>query len=427
MKLILLLIAPFFLVSCSQQLQVYETPNIEQPQGYSYCSQFNVRKNLLPTYPTARKFFRYIQPITVSDISFVSQEIYNDANAFAFDLANLLAEQNKDENLVFSPYSVWLPLAALANTGNFFVGSNVADINTAAHRALYGLTQSNTLYIANAIFVDERFELQRSFIEAFANYFGAIAYNADFLNNPSETVRKINQWAYDNTNGRIPTILNEISPDTISVILNAIYFNDDWSVPFDPTQNTERTFYGTQGDQNVVFMNTHRNMPFFENEHIQVVRLYYENGAGIYIILPLQQSATQFLSNFTQHQFNEISSNLSSKQGTLMLPRFNVESELPLMGILKTMGLDRYVPNLVYDSPNPTEIGDVLQKALIEVDEEGTVAVAVTAFPIRAVWHIEIETFEMIVDRPFVFVLYGEHADNDRQILFMGMVNEVEQ
>ncbi|MCL1994820.1 MAG: hypothetical protein FWG63_01280 [Defluviitaleaceae bacterium] len=363
------------------------------------------------------------RPTDYHQPSQTAQYISTTANSFAFDLANFLAVQKGSENLVFSPYSVWMPLAALANAGNYFIGSNVQEINDAAHRAIYNLTQNDAIHIANAIFVDNLFELQQGFIDAFAQYFGAIAYSADF--GLPDTVDEINRWAYNNTNGRIPEILQDLDPDAMSVILNAIYFNNSWQIPFSPNRNQTRTFYGANSNQeNITFMQREGTIPYFEDDHVQAVRLYYENGFGMYIILPLQQTATEFLQNFTMGYFTEISNSASYTPNVLItMPKFSIENNLPLLDILKAMGLDVELPNLVVYSPYPIEISRVLQNAMIEVDEEGTVAAAVTAIEVVQE-SLPFFTY-FTADRPFVFVLYGEHQDNPQQILFMGMLNEV--
>ncbi|MCL2247568.1 MAG: serpin family protein, partial [Lentimicrobiaceae bacterium] len=108
------------------------------------------------------------------------------ANEFAFRLSAALAQNIGNESFVFSPYSVWLPLAALVNAtddANREVlievlaesGISEADINRAASRMLYNLTRANQesspLKIANAIFVDDSLTLRRDFADIFMSYY----------------------------------------------------------------------------------------------------------------------------------------------------------------------------------------------------------------------------------------------------------------
>jgi serpin B len=71
----------------------------------------------------------------------------------------------------------------------------------------------------------------------------------------------------------------------------------------------------------------------------------------------------------------------------------------------------------------PLFISEVKQKSYVAVDEEGTEAAAVTGISL-SLMRAEIEPpkpFEMIVDRPFLFVISDSATDS---ILFIGIVND---
>jgi serpin B len=157
-----------------------------------------------------------------------------DPNDFAFRMTAAFAQIAGDENLVISPFSAWLPLAALANaTDEQHIdalmraigtqGLALDSLNQAAARMLGRLTgDEGVLRIANAVFVDDGVTLCDTFARIFADYFGGKAMNADF-GCPS-AVELINEWANRSTDGLIQNIVNEFPPDTVAVICNAIHF-----------------------------------------------------------------------------------------------------------------------------------------------------------------------------------------------------------
>jgi len=114
--------------------------------------------------------------------------------------------------------------------------------------------------------------------------------------------------------------------------------------------------------------------------------------------------------------------------GSIEVPRFKLTYEADLRAVLEKLGMGlAFTPgvaqfNGIHAPPPEIWISQILHRALIDVNEEGTEAAAVT----EAIWYFSSEkpgsrTFEMIVDRPFFFVICDDHTNN---ILFMGSVEE---
>jgi len=139
------------------------------------------------------------------------------ANDFAFRLGAALVKNAGDKNFICSPYSVWLPLAALTTVLGAS-GIAEADINKAASRMLYSLTKMedkkhekeyekfgykyyNPLKIANAIFVDKNVTLRKDFVQTFMDFYRGSSINVDFSSQAA--VDAVNRWASDNTDGLI--------------------------------------------------------------------------------------------------------------------------------------------------------------------------------------------------------------------------------
>ena len=123
---------------------------------------------------------------------------------------------------------------------------------------------------------------------------------------------------------------------------------------------------------------------------------------------------------------NNIEPDFNNRQGTLMLPKFKLEYAVRLNGPLEILGMKRAFSNSAEFSAmaeEPLFISEVKQKSYVAVDEEGTEAAAVTGISL-SLMRAEIEPpkpFEMIVDRPFLFVISDSATDS---ILFIGIVND---
>ncbi|MDR3209948.1 MAG: serpin family protein, partial [Oscillospiraceae bacterium] len=156
------------------------------------------------------------------------------ANDFAFRLSAVLSADVGAENFVCSPYSVWLPLAALMNaTAEPYraalaaalgaPGLTAEDVNRAASRMLYDLTGQaardydgetdyhNPLQIANAVFVGSNVTLKRAFAQTFADFQRGDAFQVDFASD--DAVRTVNAWASEPTDGLIDDIVQSFDED----------------------------------------------------------------------------------------------------------------------------------------------------------------------------------------------------------------------
>jgi len=374
------------------------------------------------------------------------------ANEFAFRLSAALIEKSGNGNFVCSPYSVWMPLAALLNaTGEEYkeslraainsAGISEADINRAASRMLYSLTKQrenelaeeygepmiDPLKIANAIFVDKDMTLNKGFAQTFMDYYRGSVMNVDFAS--EEAVAAVNKWASDNTEGLITDIVGSFEPDTVATLANAIYFSDRWSWEFNPDETTEGVFHSPGGALNAFFMlREGDNQLYYEDENIQATCLQFKTGGGMYIILPRDGNASGLLTSMTNDRFAELHRNMTLMSGKLLLPRFTVESGImQLSDTLTMLGVPLFdsraapLTGGLVEEKIPVWVSSALHKALIEVDEKGTTAAAVTIMMMAGTALPEpTKPFEMICDKPFAFILYGDTYDSGYQVLFVG-------
>jgi len=244
-------------------------------------------------------------------------QIARAANEFSFALSATFAQEIENENFIISPYSAWLPLAALLNaTDDAYkeplaellggAGVGVEDINHAASRMMFDLSRANEgsspLTIANTIFVRSSETIRRDFVETFHGYYRGTAMSVNFQD--PETVGIVNQWIYDNTNGLISDLVQDFDPMHVLSVINAIHFYDRWEYEFHSSLTSQDVFYSPSGITCAYFMRS-EGLPrfYFEDDTIQSTRLGFSQGGGMYILLPKSGDAVSFLENMTLEYF----------------------------------------------------------------------------------------------------------------------------
>ena len=365
-------------------------------------------------------------------------------NAFTFALMQKL--HKKGENMVISPFSVWMTLAALANATNseampellrsLGVGDlTVEELNASVSRMLYELTNNeggdmyNPLSIANAVFVDGSVTLKKEFAQQFLDYYRGAAMNVD-MRSPA-AIKAINDWASEHTNGLITDIVKEIPEDTIVALANAIYFSDRWAVEFNEAQTEDMTFHGVEKDATAPFMLREGDeLPYYEDDALQAINLSFKTGNGMYILLPKDGDADALVSELDAERFSQIAKETQSATGKLLLPRFSLTTGFSLGDALKDLGVPLLDPNnpaltgLVEETD--AYINAALHQATIKVDEKGTTAAAVTVEMMAGTaMPLPTEPFSMVCDKPFVFILYRWTSQGGNQALFTGVVNQL--
>jgi serpin B len=242
-----------------------------------------------------------------------------------------------------------------------------------------------------------------------------------------KAIDEVNDWASEHTGGLLPRVVESDSfgKSTAVNLLNAVYFSDKWDMAFDTELTRPRPFHAASGDVTANFMQQESDdQYYFVDRRIQAISLSYAGGARMWIMLPKNETANDFLESLTASHFEDIKRNGRERAGTLLLPRFEANIDIDLRDALKGIGVSIFDTELSLVESNSVAISSAKQKAVIKVDEDGTTAAAVTYFAMDGATSDfqGVEWFEMVCDKPFAFVLerYG-------QILFMGAVNNVQE
>ena len=380
----------------------------------------------------------------------------DEANGFALRFTEALLKQKKEgENLIASPYSAWLPLAALVNgcsgetqeqllkvigeagidaeTLNQMVKAVNAGLSQEERRKSYeeyGETFESPLKIANALFVQKDAAVNQTFAQLFSDNYDGKLFSVDFSD--SSAANAINSWASEKTDGKITEIVDSFDADTVAAIANALYFSDSWSNQFLEENTTEGTFHGAKQDEDAEFMNQKLSDGiYYEDETMQAVVLWTTSGGQMVLCLPKDgYSAEEALQSLTTEKLQKISG-AEYRCVQLSLPKFKLESKtFSIKEALEARG----VPLMQATDAALTEVLDnealyissAQQSAMVEVDENGLTAAAVTVMGLEKMALMpETDPIELTFDSPFAFVLTGNGEDAGDQILFTGVVNHL--
>lgn len=282
------------------------------------------------------------------------------------------------------------------------------------------------LNIANALWGQKDYSFLQDFLDLLQAYYGSGLSALDFINEPEESRLAINQWASEQTEGRIEDIIppGVIDAFTRLVLANAIYFNAHWQHQFSESATHDGVFHLLDGDNvNVPMMHQEEQFDYAEGDNYQAIRLpYLGNEFAMTVLLPVEGQFEDFDNSLDAQILKDITSKFESQRVALTLPRFQFESSFQLNQALSDMGM----PNAFSGGADFSGmtgntdlfIGSVLHKSFVAVDEEGTEAAAVTAV-IMVLSAPPPATFNFTADRPFIFLIQDIETES---ILFMGRV-----
>jgi serpin B len=361
---------------------------------------------------------------------------------FAFRLYQQVLKRRTSNNTFVSPASVMMALAMTYNGAGGetrqamaraleLEGMSLEDVNRAfadLKSALAPADPKIQLKIANSIWVRKSFAIKPAFIERNQQSYGAEITSLDFAD--PTAAQTINSWVNRNTNGKIDKIVDSISDEIVMYLINAIYFKGQWQIEFDKKLTKPDMFRVDGGDRKELpMMSQSGSFSYYKGKNFQSVALPYgKGGMSMYVFLPDEQtSLNQFEQDLTPENWDMWMSNFRPTPGDLKLPRFKLEWEANLNEALATLGMAEAFDaranfSLIADpvGGNRLYISEVKQKTTCEVNEEGTVATAVTSVGIGVTSAREPqERFVMKIDRPFFFAIRDTTSG---VVLFMGSV-----
>ena len=396
--------------------------------------------------PKYVNMYQEVKPVRLT----AEQTVFaNDNNAFTLNFFQSLNGKMKNRSIVCSPLSITYVLSMvndgatgtteqeLEQTLGFHKGG-IQAVNDYCKNLIDNLPHVDEkvqLNIANAIFVNDKYQLKKQFQQDMASYYDAKAEALDF-SSPS-TLDRINGWCDEKTRGMIPTILERVDPLTVSYLLNAIYFKAEWASMFEKNETREEVFTTPDGETRVPLMHQNVYMNYLRNDIYAAVSIPYGNGQWMMtVMLPEDGKTTDdVISSLAASGWSTdyLKNPLREARGyavDLKLPRFETAFDTDdaggLIELLKGMGIRRAFDGNSAEIPNMCENGDLYismmkQKAKIKVNEEGSEAAAVTIAAVNFTSAVadtqEPPKATFHANRPFVYVI---HEQSSGVILFVG-------
>ena len=374
--------------------------------------------------------------------------------AFAFDLYRTLSAD--DGNLFFSPYSISTALGMtyagargeterqMADTLHFLLPQ---DRLHAAFNTLHldldsqgGKKDDNDpsafqLNVANALWGRQGYHFLDEFTTVAAESYGAGVRPTDFVGQPEESRVRINDWVADETEKRITDLIPEGKFDDqppALVLTNAIYFNAAWLRKFD-AMPAPTDFHRLDGETVAVpMMNRTGKRRYASGDGYQAVDLQYKfSQISMTILVPDSGTFEEFEDSLDEEIVKQVTEDLETRQVVLTMPKFDFESSFDLVDTLRGMGMRDAFDGLRADFSGMDGlscmagdvqclfISDVIHKAFVAVDEEGTEAAAATAAIAMPASGAPGPPLEFTVDRPFIFLIRDRATGT---ILFVGRV-----
>jgi serpin B len=365
---------------------------------------------------------------------------------FATKLFEKLASAQAGRDLFLSPFSIQVALAMCAAGAKSQTRRVLADLIGAPvsvaeqNRQYAALLESVNTHeggerhvqwtSANSLWVQQGSRLQPDYQKAVADFYDSACNELDFRALPDQAVKSINAWALGKTAGKIKELIRRqlISADTRLILTNAIYFKGKWASEFDKTQTTDEDWHGASGVRKVAMMHQRRGYLYYEGADFQALELPYQSEQlSLLVVLPTKQDGLPALESqwAAGHVYQEVTASLAHEQAVMIsLPRFKMETESQLKAALCDMGAAlAFSDNADFSGigAGPLKISEVLHKAFIEVNEEGTEAAGATGAVMRKGGASMKEPKCFLADHPFLFVIRDRKTNI---VLFCGRVQE---
>lgn len=243
----------------------------------------------------------------------------------------------------------------------------------------------------------------------------------------------INAWVEDRTQGRVTNLIDKLDDDTVAVLVNTVYFKGGWRDQFDPALTRPKPFYLSPDGANVanvqvpMMCSGEDSYRYVKNADWEAVRLPYgqRGTCSAVIAIPARGIAAAMQEAQWPHLFRA----MRERDGRVELPRFKAEfGPAELEEPLKAMGIRRAFDESAAEfhimAARPQDriyVSRVIHKAVVEVNEQGTVASAATAVvcDMECAMMPADPPFHMVVDRPFLFLIV---SDRDDSVLFAGAI-----
>ena len=381
-------------------------------------------------------------------LSAPQMKVLSQSNDFAFDV--LKAVNNENSNAFISPYSLGQALAMIANgaegetleeianvyelvveAGVYRADSiKVAEAAKVIENSQRDINCSSQIAFANSLWVNKDFDgtILDSYKKNMQSSYDAMVDVLDFADSKSTDI--INSWSKKQTNGLIPTIVDNLSNDMPrTILLNSLYFKGLWN--YFPKKNTYSDNFRNQFDRNekVKMMKSDKCelTGFVTDEELMAEFDYGGKAFQMQIIMPKKEKINDYIQDLDGEKYAEMLSYLTKSKSIVAMPKFKSKYSYSLENPLKAMGITKafsdYAEFGKISTKKEFKITKTLQNTTIEVNEEGSVASATTRIDGSVDTNVGELPKEFIIDHPFIYLIRERQTG---AILFIGKVQSME-
>lgn len=370
-------------------------------------------------------------------------------NGFAINLFKEISP-SVQENMCLSPYSVSSVLSMILSgaQGNTqkqmlqtlnltIVPEKIDETFAKLNQQLFSKASetSNELRLiqANSIWIQSGLPIVPSFADNMEKYYRGFFRKADFANQVETARADINSWVREKTLGKIPMLFDkgELTTDSRLVLVNSIYLKARWAKQFHKQFTRQEPFFDDEDSTlSVLMMADSGEYPYLETPSFSMVKIPYvtlrsqNEQLAMLVLLPrIRGQVNNLIKEFSSSAFQTWLLSMKPENVQLYLPKFKITSAFELNQPLTKLGMvDAFTDKADFAGMSSVslKIGLVKQKTVIDVNEDGTEAVAATgaSMSLRMAM-MEGTPIVFKVDHPFVYVIYDQVTG---EILFLGKV-----
>ncbi|XP_050037519.1 ipis-1-like [Dermacentor andersoni] len=366
---------------------------------------------------------------------------------FSVDLyKQLMAKDQRDGNIFFSPFSI---SAALSMALGGARSNTAKELSTVLHvdadevhsqfasffSKLPDYAADVKLNIANRMYAEQTFPVLSSYVALLRDKYNTTIESVDFRNKYESVREEVSSWVEKATESRIKDLLPSGTVDAMTtlILINAIYFKGLWSSQFDSKYTRTSDFHLDSRNKTQVemmFQKSSFSMGHSDDIEVEALEIPYRGSkTSMVLLLPKDiQGLSKLEERLTASALSKILENMRRCSNVkLYLPKFKLEEAVSLKATLQVMGINDFfgpAANLSAISDAGKLVAtDVIHKAFVEVNEEGTEAAAATAVVMmcRSARMPE-EERKFVVDRPFMFLI---RSHDPEVVLFIGSVRRL--
>jgi serpin B len=364
---------------------------------------------------------------------------------FATRLFTKLAGAQPGTNLFLSPFSIRVALAMCAVGAKGETRRVMADLIGAPHdvdeqnreyaRLLKWVRGDGErpfqLVTANALWGQQGYQFKPDFQEAIADFYDGALHQVNFRTQPDAAVKTINDWVSDKTRTRIKDLINRdlIDDDMRLILTNAVYFKGQWEEEFEKTATRDEDWQGGSGPAKVPMMHQSGGYLYYEADGFQALDLPYKGRQlSMLVVLPRKRDGLPSLESqwSAGDTYRQVMDGLEHEDTVIVsLPRFKMEAEFELKPVLCDLNAELAFSDeadFTGIGTEPLKISEVIHKAFVEVNEEGTEAAAATAVLMARCLGLGASAAKPKVfkaDHPFLFFIRDRKTNT---VLYSGRV-----